>query len=133
MLTPLLAQPLKKKKISLNFSFVIKYLNTDPGFVKFTSYQKLKFVHQYYVIMTILWHYHHANFHCEKVKILNFLYSYRLTCLHYQCTRALLSFSHQVVVEKVADHHKSTYAQRWNNNTPNCPLQLISHRVWRKQ
>lgn len=53
--------------------------------------------------------------------------------MSYQHIGSLMSFSHQVVMEEVANHHQYTYDHDWNNDTHNYHFQLDNHRVWREK
>lgn len=44
-----------------------------------------------------------------------------------------MSFSNQVVMEEVANHHQYAYDHDWNNDTHNYHSQLDNHRVWREK
>lgn len=52
-------------------------------------------------------------------------------CSYYQCIWCLLSHSHQVLVENVANHHYNTHTQKGDHNTHNHPLHLADQRIWR--
>lgn len=44
-----------------------------------------------------------------------------------------MSFSHQVVVEEVANHHQYAYDHDWNSDTRKYHLQPDNHRVCREK